>query len=971
MSVIEAKVAKRRKSDDVLGNNLYQEIKKMGFGMSAFLNMRTAKVFRFEGLERKEAERIMETIVEFNEYYSIEAPIEISRPENHRLIEVGYKPGVMNPEAASLEKVARELGFKCLAVDTSIEYHFISGVIMPTDEEIGLILNRLLVNKTTQTVIKEKPKTLIIEGRAGRISTVPIREASDEELIKLSAGKLFLNLEEMKVIQNYFQKIGRNPTDAELETIAQTWSEHCVHKTFRAKIIIDGQEKQPFITRLKRVSALYNNGVLSSFVDNSGVVEFYEGMATCGKVETHNSPSAIEPYGGAATGSGGVFRDIMGTGQGAKVIASTDMFCLAPPNLSSELLPSGCLRPENILRNVIRGVGDYGNRMGIPTNNGSFHFHNDFRAKPSVIVGAYGIMPADQCQKGSPWAGDKIIAVGGRTGRDGIHGATFSSGTMTDQTISVNSTAVQIGNAIEEKRVFDALLECREKGFIRAITDCGAGGFSSAIGEMGSETGVQVYLEKAPLKYTGLAPWEIWISESQERMIVAVDPKNVDEFISTCRVYNVEAVELGEFTESKRLIVTHNGESVCDIDMEFLHNGLPQRVMTGKWRKEEHSEPYVSGLLTNEDYTKKIFQVIGHLNVCSKEPIVRRYDHGVQGTNALPPYGEVNQDGPNDAAVLTPILGKPYGLIISHGLNPILNRIDPYQGSICAAVEALSNLAAVGGNYQESWLIDNFIWPFPDEESLGALDMAVDACVDIMHAFKIPFISGKDSLSSTYKGKQNGKDVIIKVPPVLCVSAFGKIPDIRKTVSAGFKKPGSIIVLLGKMDFNAMGGSVYYQIHGIKGGNVPKVNLKLQPKIFDCLHRLISEGKILAAHDISEGGIAAALAEMCFGGNVGAMLPTGLHRLQMNYPVSLDFILFNETPGCFLLEIDEYVYVEEGAEKLFCGLPHCELGRVAKSDIIYISGRNPMISKDYQFAIKLDDLKNEWKKPMKEVFCEL
>lgn len=962
MSVIEAKVAKRRKSDDVLGNNLYQEIKKMGFGMSAFLNMRTAKVFRFEGLDRKEAERIMETIVEFNEYYSIEAPIEISRPENHRVIEVGYKPGVMNPEAASLEKITRELGFKCLAVDTSIEYHFISGgIVNPTDEEIETILNRLLVNKTTQTVITEKPATLIIEGQAGKVFTVPIRDANDEELIKLSAGKLFLNLEEMKVIKNYFQKIGRDPTDAELETIAQTWSEHCGHKTFKAKIMIGGQEKEPLITRLKRVSALYGNGVLSSFVDNSGVIEFYEGMAVCGKVETHNSPSAIAPYGGAATGSGGVFRDIMGTGQGAKVIASTDMFCLAPPNLPSELLPSGCLCPENILRNVIRGVGDYGNRMGIPTNNGSLHFHEDFRAKPSVIVGAYGILPANHSKKGSPRAGDKIIAVGGRTGRDGIHGATFSSGTMTDKTISVNSAAVQIGNAIEEKRMFDALLDCRDNGFIGAITDCGAGGFSSAIGEMGSETGVLVYLEKAPLKYTGLNPWEIWISESQERMIVAVAPENVSEFISICAGYNVEAVELGEFG-SKRLIVTYNGENVCDLDMEFLHNGLPQRVMTGKWTKEEHSEPYVSGLLTNEDYAKKFFQVIGHLNVCSKEPIVRRYDHGVQGTNVLPPYAGVNQDGPNDAAVLTPILGKPYGLVISHGFNPILNRIDPYQGSICAAVEALSNLAAVGGNYRESWLIDNFIWPFPDEESLGALDMAVDACVDIMHAFKIPFISGKDSLSSTYKGKQNGKDIVIKIPPVLCVSAFGKIPDARKTVSAEFKKPGSVIVLLGQMDFNAMGGSAYYQIHGIKGGNVPKVNLKLQPKIFDCLHRLISEGKILAAHDISEGGMAVAVAEMCFGGDMGARL-TGLHRLQMRHSANLDFILFNETPGCFILEIDEYTYIEEGAEKLFCGLPYYELGRVTESKTICISGRHP--------AIKLDELKNEWKKPMKEVFCEI
>ncbi|MCK6462250.1 MAG: AIR synthase-related protein [Candidatus Pacebacteria bacterium] len=893
----------------------------------------------------------------------------------------------MNPEAASLEKVVRDLGFHNLkAADTSIEYHIISGFLKPTNEEIETILNRLLINETTQTVIKERPKTLIIEGCVGKVFTVPIRHLNDEQLSKLSSdGKLHLNLEEMNAIQNYFQKIGRDLTDAELETIAQTWSEHCGHKTFKSKLIIDGKEKEPLINRLKKVSALYSKGVLSSFVDNSGAAEFYEGMAICGKVETHNSPSAIAPEGGAATGSGGVFRDIMGTGQGAKVIASTDMFCLAPPSLAEELLPEGCLPPENILRNVIKGVGDYGNRMGIPTNNGSLHFHDDFRAKPSVIVGAYGIIPAGQCKKGSPRPGDKIIAVGGRTGRDGIHGATFSSGEMTDKTISVNSAAVQIGNAIEEKRMFDALLVCRDKGLIRAITDCGAGGFSSAIGEMGNETGVRVFLERAPLKYTGLAPWEIWISESQERMIVAVAPENVKEFISICAGYNVEAVELGEFTDSKRLIVTYCEKTdykedispvftittVCDLDMEFLHNGLPQRVMVGKLEKGAHHEPSISGLLTDEDYVNKFFEVVSHLNVCSKEPIVRRYDHGVQGTNALPPYAGVGQDGPNDAVVLTPILGKLYGLIISHGLNPVLNKIDPYHGSIWAAVEALSNLVAVGGNYRESWLIDNFIWPFPDDESLADLNLSVDACVKIMHAFKIPFISGKDSLSSTYKGKQNGKNIVIKIPPVLCVSAFGKIPDVRKTITASFKKPGSFIVLLGKMDFNAMGGSVYYQIHGIKGGRVPEVDLKLQPKIFDCLHRLINEGKILAAHDISEGGIAANLAEMCFGGNKGAMLEKCLHPLQMDNNVGPDFILFNETPGCFLLEIDEYTYLTEGAEKLFRGLPHYELGRVTESNIIYINAMDMRYGGNYELNIILGDLKNAWKKPMQEVFCGL
>ena len=415
------------------------------------------------------------------------------------------------------------------------------------------------------------------------------------------------------------------------------------------------------------------------------------------------------------------------------------------------------------------------------------------------------------------------------------------------------------------------------------------------------------------------------------------------------------------------------GKAVCDLDMNFLHNGLPQRVMVGKWEERNFLETTIAAPISVAKLRDYFLRIMSHLNVCSKEPIVRRYDHGVQGTNVLSPYGGASQDGPNDAVVLTPILGKPYGLIISHGLNPILNRTDPRKGSIWAAVEALSNLVAVGGNYRETWLIDNFIWPFPDEESLGALDLSVDACVDIMHAFKIPFISGKDSLSGTYRGKQqNGKDIIIKIPPVLCVSAFGKIQNIHKTVTANFKKPGSFIVLFGEMDFSAMGGSVYYQIHGIKGGRVPEVNLELQPKIFDRLHRLISEGKILAAHDISEGGMATTLAEMCFGGNLGAKMSTGMNRLQMKYPLGLDFILFNETPGCFLLEIDEYVYVKEGPKNLFQGLPYHDLGQVSESPIIYIIGSEQMqiLNRSHELIIQVDELKNVWKKPMKEVFCD-
>lgn len=939
---------------DSRGADLLQEIRAT-LGITGLQTIQTRKVYRLEGISQEQAQRLAERILcdPLTQVFAIED----GRPQEAggRCVEVAYKPGVMNPEAASLLKAAHDSGVpELLAADTGWEYQF-GGEL--SEGEVELIVNRLLVNKTVEQVVIQPPTTLLINYPAGAVQVVSLTTLSDEALVEVSQGRcLFLNLEEMRVIQEEFRQLGREPTDAELETLAQTWSEHCGHKTFKARLIVDGQEKLPLMTRIKETATKYfGDKVLSAFVDNSGVIEFFDGHAVCGKVETHNSPSAIEPYGGAMTGSGGVFRDVMGTGQGAKVIVSTDMFCFAPPDLPVDQLPSGCLHPRYLLRKVVAGVRDYGNRMGIPTNNGSVHFHQDFRAKPTVIVGAYGIMPADTCQKGEPRDADVIIAVGGRTGRDGIHGATFSSGEMTAQTISVNASAVQIGNAIEEKRVTDALLACRDAGLLRAITDCGAGGFASAIGEMGSTTGVRVMLEKVPLKYLGLAPWEIWLSESQERMVLAAAPEFAERVLEICSAHNVEATVLGVFTNDQRLVVTYHGVSVCDLTMQFLHDGLPQRVMTA-W--EPAARPVASAAVpepeTPEVWMRVYQAVLAHGNVCSKEPIVRMYDHSVQGTSALPPFSGAQHDGPNDAAVIRPLLDQPYGLIVAHGLNPVLNRLDPYAGSLWAAVEALANYVAVGGDFREAALIDNFIWPFPDEESLWDLDRAVDACCAVMEAFKLPFVSGKDSLSSTYRRG----DFVLKIPPVLCVSVFGKISDVTKTVTADFKHAGSHIVLVGKPDVTAMGGSVYYDIHGQSGGRVPQVDLQGLPKLFDWLHVHLGNGDILACHDISEGGLAAALAEMCFGGSRGAMID-----IPDGWEDRLDEILFNETAGCFLLEVDndQLPYLQNAS--LTDQIPCAVIGQVVLRQTIAVYRNDEPL-----FTLPLDQLKSAWQQPMKEVF---
>lgn len=928
---------------DTVGEALLYDIRNT-LGIQDITGVRTAKVYRLEGIGESEAGYIAQRLLaeEIFQQYSINRPV----LEGGLVLEVAYKPGVMNPEAASIVKSVADLGIGgLLAVDSSREYIFYGPGA--DENNIDVILKKLLVNETVEMVVKKRPQSLILEGRPGSTAIIPVRNMTEEQLMELSKDKLFLNIEEMLAIKNYFTELGRDPTDCEVETLAQTWSEHCGHKTFKADLIVNGQMKSPLLKRLQEATREANHPlVMSAFEDNSGVMEFFDEWAICGKVETHNSPSAIEPYGGAMTGSGGVFRDIMGTGRGARVIVSTDMFCFAPPWMEPGDVPPGCLHPKYLLRKVVSGVRDYGNRMGIPTNNGSVHFHDDFRAKPSVIVGAYGIMPVEGCQKGTPLPGDLAVVIGGRTGRDGIHGATFSSGEMTHRTVDVNASAVQIGNAIEEKRTSDALLEASSQGLVRAVTDCGAGGFGSALGEMGSETGVLVWLEKAPLKYPGLSPWEIWLSESQERMVLAVDPRHWSRFSEICQNYNVETVALGTFTDDHSLRVTYDGETVCHLDMDFLHHGLPRRVLEACWAPPESGKAD-SGQVG--DWAGLYCRVMSHPDVCSKEPIIRMYDHGVQGSNVLPPLGGIDGGAPNDAVVVAPLYGRNYGMIVSHGLNPVLNNINPYHGSLWAAAEAVSNAVAAGADPGDICLIDNFIWPYPDNQSLGALDMAVDACVDFVKATGMPFISGKDSLSSTYR---NSDDTLIKIPPVLCISAFGRIKDVSRTVSTDFKKSDSYIVLVGKRVPSEMAGSVYCRLAGAEGDNLPRIDLDTTALVFKSVHAAAQQGMLLACHDISEGGLAAALAEMCFGGDVGCAIDIENNDIP-------EELLFNETAGNFVIEVNNPADLQD----VFNGVPWRVLGKTTQSRKITVSRGSELL-----FSVDTGMLREAWQRPMKEVF---
>ena len=779
-----------------------------------------------------------------------------------------------------------------------------------------------------------------------KVKQIPILNADDAELLRIShEGLLSLNLAEMQAIQAYFAKLGRYPTDLELETLAQTWSEHCVHKTFKSVIeyseegreteIIDGL----FKTMIQGATQEINKSwCVSVFSDNAGIIEFDDEYNVVFKVETHNHPSAIEPYGGAGTGIGGVIRDSLGTGLGAKPILNTDVFCFGPPNVTYDALPKGALHPKRVFKGVVAGVRDYGNRMGIPTGNGAILFDSRYTANPLVFCGDVGLIPRNRCDK-EVRPGDLIVALGGRTGRDGIHGATFSSLELDDTSETLGSV-VQIGNPIMEKKIVDALLQAREGHLYRSITDCGAGGFSSAIGEMGQETGAEVHLENVPLKYEGLEPWEIWLSEAQERMVIAAPPENLDALMEICEAESVEATVLGKFTDSHKLRVFYDGEIAADMDMDFLHEGLPRLTKKAVWEPPQHPEPDFTNdlfptsppapLLQGEgrkhpsapyrrgvqNLTDDLCKILASPNVASKEWVIRQYDHEVQGGVVLKPLVGVENDGPGDACITTPVLGSQRGLIVANGINPKYGDIDPYHSAAAAIDEALRNVIAVGGNLERTALLDNFSWGNPDKpDRLGGLVRAARACYDIATAYGTPFISGKDSLYNEYRDTTTGEQLAI--PPTLLISAICVMPDVSKAVSMDAKSPGDLIYVVGKT-YRELGGSHYYAIHGFIGNSAPKVRTDEGKRTMTALSRAIDQRLVCSCHDCSEGGIGVAAAEMAFAGGLGMQLD--LANTPRDTSVTADDAwLFSESNSRFIVGISPDQ--REAFERAMTGAP--------------------------------------------------
>ena len=957
----EVEILPSQESRDHEGQRVLADARSLG--INSLNEVRSARSYLIQG-ELSEADAVQAA-----ESLLCDAVVEQFRvtslpdPSASDCLNVLLQPGVTDSVADNAQRALADQDLNVAAVATCRKY-WLTGQL--TDDEQARVQSRVLANDAIEYVVTGSLQLTDLSVGSSykfQLGTVPIREMdTDEELMKMSAeGQLYLQLAEMQTIRDYFRELERDPTDIELETVAQTWSEHCSHKTLAGRIryteVSNGADVREiqFDNMLKetvfaatmqiRENLGDKDWCVSVFKDNAGIVTFDDKQDVCIKVETHNHPSAIEPYGGANTGLGGVIRDPMGTGLGARPVCNTDVFCFARPDFPADELPPGVLHPKAVMEGVVSGVRDYGNRMGIPTVNGAVYFDDRYLGNPLVYCGNVAMIPRGKSE-GNMQPGDLIVAVGGRTGRDGIHGATFSSAELTEESEHISGGAVQIGNPVTEKMVLDVLLEARDRELYSAITDCGAGGFSSAVGEMGEETGAEVWLEKAPLKYSGLSYTEIWISEAQERMVLAVPESNWSEFETLCSSEGVEATAIGRFTDTNELVLKYEDNEVGRLKMEFLHDGRPPVIREATFDVTPPASP--DSDLAERDYTGELKQILGSLNVASKEWIIRQYDHEVQSGSVVKPLVGVENDGPSDAAVVRPDLTSSQGLVISCGMNPHFGDLDPYWMAASAIDEAIRNCVAVGADPAKIAILDNFCWGNTERaETLGSLVRAALACKDISIAMGTPFVSGKDSLNNefSYDDADDNRQTVA-IPSTLLITALGQMADVEHAVTMDLKSPGNRLYLIGKTN-DELGGSHFNLVTGTTTGSVPQVDTDLAARVFNAVHSVIGKRLIRSCHDLSEGGLAAAAAEMGFAGGVGVEL-NGLNAVD----------LFSESNSRFLVEVTE----DNAAafESCFEGVPLAQLGVTVEGQTLTATsaGGTTLLS------ASLSSLKEAWQAPM-------
>ncbi|MBN2533701.1 MAG: hypothetical protein JXB88_12470 [Spirochaetales bacterium] len=914
------------------------------------------------------------------------------------MAEVTCKPGVTDPIAMTARDALRNyldhpVPGEAL-IQTAQKFLFKAGALSKEDEKkLLLFLHNPLIQSGTliERSEWEKGKKLPtvyphkVQPSPVNVESFGITRMNQDELKKLSKSRLLaLSVEEMKAIQSYFQKKdflalrtekGLLPgiTDVEIEMIAQTWSEHCKHKIFNAIITYKEENKTEtidsvFDTYIRNTTEKLKkkrNYLKSVFHDNSGVIQFDDETLLCFKVETHNSPSALDPYGGAITGIVGVNRDIIGTGIGAKPIFNTNFLCFGYPDTPAEEIPGGILHPYQVMTGVHKGIIDGGNQSGIPVVSGGFLFDESYLGKPIVYCGTGGILPISIHGK-ETWRkevkpGDLAVMTGGRIGKDGIHGATFSSQALDEES---PTSAVQIGDPITQKKMLDFIIEARDRGLYHGLTDNGAGGLSSSLGEMATICGgVRIMLDECPLKYQGLAPWEILVSESQERMSLAVPPEKIAEFLSLAIRRDVEATVVGEFTDTGFVEVLYEGEYVGLIEMDFLHHGLPVMKLYAEWTPQRtlRSQGTAGQIpsLENREVKSDLLSLLKDSNIASRETLVRQYDHEVQVYSVVKPFVGEKEDGHSDGAVLKPCYDSYRGITVTHGICPRYGDVDTYHMAMCAVDEAFRAHIALGGNPEEVSALDNFCWPDPLESETNPdarykLAQLVRACRglhDACMAYSIPLISGKDSMKND--AIVGGKKISVR--PTLLISLMGIIPDIRTAITTDFKKPGDTIVLLGYTN-GELGGTRFEQLVGKELGNCPEVRPAEAYPLYEAMYQANQKGLVSSCHDLSDGGLGIALCESAIGGRLGAAIC--LDDIPGNDTSQQEDarILFCESPSRFLVTL-----AGEKKDMFFAlmkDIPCIAVGQVTGTPLITINrAGNTLLS------IDLDTIIRAWKTP--------
>src|SRR5690242_7570717 len=861
-------------------------------------------------------------------------------PAQGPVVEIAYRPAVTDPETPSILEGAHALG------ETGLQFARLSRRFQFTglnESEARKLASRFLYNKIVERVREpgEVVETLMPSGRPDPVAEISLRGLSDQQLQALSVERSwYAPLAQMKAIQAHELCRGRPHTDAEIEILAQSWSDHCYHTTWKSLGLLK---------RLSRATAEINHPlVVSSFKDNAGGMEFYDGWVITIKGETHNFPSSIAPFGGIATKHGGVIRDTLGFGKGAYPIGGTTVMGTMDPRIPDDQMPEGALHPQLIVTESIRATSYYVNPMGIPMMHPLYRIHPGY-AKCFALGHSIGLTPAKHALKDPPKPGDIALLIGGETGRDGIHGATASSTGMTGATLEKEFAAVQIGHPITERRFTSAIPVLRDAGCIRAITDLGAGGISSAAGEIGGETGVELDLERVRLKDASLTAWEILLSESQERMLVVVPLEKLDEAREILDRYEVAHVEFGRFTDTQRLQAVWHGERVVDLDMEFLWKGCPIEP-TAVIEHERLLEPLsIPEPRTQAEWRKAVESVVAHCHCCDQSPAGVRFDTTVQGRTAIGPYGGRNHRMPTSLYVSAPLRGKPYGMISTLAFNPFYGDVDPAAMARLMMIEAVTKAVVAGASYKEAVLCDNFYTPRISPQTAWELSQMVDAIADLSVELEIPFISGKDSSSGTFESAGRKIDV----PMTLAVMLMGRVPDVKKIVTKEFKRAGNKLVLIGPCGAG-LGGSVYADTHGQRGDRLFNPGTSAEVcAVWNAVLALHSEEGYVSGSAIAEGGLMLRLFEAAFGSGLGARIDLGSQNVARG-----DELLFGEFIGSVLLEVSPEV--EKGLANL--EVPHQAIGEVIqKPELVVTRGGNTL----WQQSVA--ELEAVWSKPFREV----